>query len=464
MLAGHVPDELRTPHPRFGRARWEERLAGRAVEAVEAHGKHLFLRFEGGLTIHSHLRMSGSWRVLDRGARWPRSPRAAWLYARRGDREVVQFNGPVLELMTASRSRFDRRLAQLGPDILAPEFDEARFLRRLREDDPTRPIGDALLDQRTIAGIGNLWKVEGCFSARHRPVAADRRGRRRRGARDHRGHPPAHAALGPGRQPDPLQADLRQAGLPCPRCGGDDPGPRAVGRQPPDLLVPVVSGVTVRRVGHKGADHIAPGNTLASFDAALAARVDMIEFDVLPEDPRRPGREPAGARARPRAPRARRADARSRARPPRRGRVRGRGARRRPQAARLRGAGAGGAARARPGGADAGLHAVHAQPGRRCASSSPRCGSAGRCRGSSATTRASWVTKVPAYGLLLNARRRLPRVAAAHVARRPLRRADGPSPAGHAAAGRARCATRAATSTCGRSTTPRRSGAWRGSA
>ena len=67
--------------------------------------------------------------------------------------------------MTASRARFDRRLAMLGPDILAPELDEAAFLRRLREDDPTRPIGDALLDQRVIAGIGNLWKVEGCFEA-----------------------------------------------------------------------------------------------------------------------------------------------------------------------------------------------------------------------------------------------------------------------------------------------------------
>ena len=63
VLAGHVPDELLTPHPRFARAGWEDRLAGRAVEAVDAHGKHLFLRFEGGLAIHSHLRMSGSWRV-----------------------------------------------------------------------------------------------------------------------------------------------------------------------------------------------------------------------------------------------------------------------------------------------------------------------------------------------------------------------------------------------------------------
>ena len=84
---------------------------------------------------------------------------------RRGEQLVAQFNGPVLELMTDSRTRFDRRIAGLGPDILAPELDEAAFLRRLREDDPTRPIGDALLDQRIIAGIGNLWKAEGCFEA-----------------------------------------------------------------------------------------------------------------------------------------------------------------------------------------------------------------------------------------------------------------------------------------------------------
>jgi endonuclease VIII len=166
VLAGHVPDALETPHPRFARSRWDERLAGRAVTSVDAYGKHLFLRFEGGLTIHSHLRMTGSWRVLD--GRYPR-PRTAWLAIRRDATEVVQLKGPVLELMTESRTRFDQRLANLGPDILAPEFDAERFLRRLRDDDPTRPIGDALLDQRTIAGIGNLWKVEGCFEARIDP-------------------------------------------------------------------------------------------------------------------------------------------------------------------------------------------------------------------------------------------------------------------------------------------------------
>jgi endonuclease VIII len=224
VLAGHVPDEIRTPHPRFGRARWEERLTGRAVRSVDAHGKHLFLRFEGDLTIHSHLRMTGSWRVLDH-AREP--SHAAWLTLRRGDRQVLQLNGPVLELMTESRTRFDQRLSLLGPDILAPVLDAERFLRRLREDDPTRPIGDALLDQRTIAGIGNMWKVEGCFEARIDPW-------RPAGEVSDAEALAIVAACRPRMQRSALDGDQRRfrriygaAGQPCPRCG---PGTRILSR------------------------------------------------------------------------------------------------------------------------------------------------------------------------------------------------------------------------------------------
>lgn len=165
LLAGQVPDEIRTPHPRHRLDRWPERLGGRAVGSVDAHGKHLFLRFEGDLTLHSHLRMTGWWGVYRHGRRWRRSPRRAWLVIRARGHEVVEFDGPVLELLTESRTRFDQRLAGLGPDVLADRFDAARFLRRLREDDPTRGIGDALLDQRTLAGIGNLWKAEACWIA-----------------------------------------------------------------------------------------------------------------------------------------------------------------------------------------------------------------------------------------------------------------------------------------------------------
>lgn len=138
---------------------------------------------------------------------------------RSGGWEAVQFDGPVLELMSDSRTRSDPRLAGLGQDVLAESFDERFFLTRLREDDPTRPIGDALLDQRTVAGIGNLWKAECCFAAGvdpWRPVArvSDEealalvgfaRSEMRLSARD-----------GFSARP---QAVYRRAGMPCPRCG-----------------------------------------------------------------------------------------------------------------------------------------------------------------------------------------------------------------------------------------------------
>jgi len=219
ILEGAVPDELATPHPRFAADRWPERLAGRAVTAVDAIGKHLLLRFEGDLVIHSHLRMTGSWGTYRAGQRWRRSPGRAWFVARARGGEAVQFDGPVLELMTAARARADRRIAGLGPDILAPELDEERFLRRLRADDPTRPIGDALLDQRTIAGIGNLWKCEGCFAAGIDPwrpagqvsdeealrIVRETRPRMQRSARD-------------GFQKR-FEQVYGRSGRPCPRCG-----------------------------------------------------------------------------------------------------------------------------------------------------------------------------------------------------------------------------------------------------
>lgn len=169
VLEGAVPDEIVTPQARHARDRWPERLHGRAVTRVDTHGKHLFLRFEGDLVLHSHLRMTGSWAVYRHGARWRRAPRRAWLIVRARGHDVVEFDGPVLELMTEGRTRFDQRIAGLGPDVLAESFDAQRFLRRLREDDPTRALGDALLDQRTVAGIGNAWKADGCWGAQIDP-------------------------------------------------------------------------------------------------------------------------------------------------------------------------------------------------------------------------------------------------------------------------------------------------------
>jgi endonuclease-8 len=164
-LVGRPIVEIETPQPRHALDRWAERLGGRNVRSVDARGKHLFIRFDGDLTLHSHLRMTGHWGVYRRGERWRRSARRAWLVIRTEQHEVVEFDGPVLELMTDSRTRFDRRLTTLGPDVLDPEFDERRFLERLHRDEGTRAVGDALLDQRNLAGVGNMWKAEGCFMA-----------------------------------------------------------------------------------------------------------------------------------------------------------------------------------------------------------------------------------------------------------------------------------------------------------
>ena len=161
VLEGRVPDEIASPR----NPDWPRRLAGQTITGVDSYGKHLFLHFDGGLVIHSHLGMSGSWVV----AREPRPWRRAWLILRVGERWAVEFDGPTLELMTEGRTRFDQRLSQLGPDVLAGEFDSARFLARLRSDDQTRALGDALLDQRIVAGIGNIWKAEGCWEAQLDP-------------------------------------------------------------------------------------------------------------------------------------------------------------------------------------------------------------------------------------------------------------------------------------------------------
>jgi endonuclease VIII len=217
-LEGRTIDTVRT-HARFARDRWEERLEGKALRAVDTHGKHLFLRFEGDLTLHSHLRMTGWWGVYGRGERWRKAAHRAWLVLGADDQEAVQFDGPVLELLTESRTRFDRRLAGLGPDVLAPELDERRFLERLRADDARRGIGDAILDQRTLAGIGNMWKAEGCWQAAVDPWRAigeisDQEAL----AIVHAVRPPMLESGTTGR-PERLLNVYSRAGRPCPRCG-----------------------------------------------------------------------------------------------------------------------------------------------------------------------------------------------------------------------------------------------------
>ncbi len=197
---------VETPHPRAAAERIAERLDGRRLLGVEAVGKNVLLRFEGGFVLRSHLRMSGSWRVLPAGAELHGRP---WLVLRGEEWQGVLWNGPVLELHR-------RAIARLGPDILAEEPDLDRMVANLRREDRRRAIGDALLDQRLVAGIGNMWKAETLWAVRISPWRAlgdvgeeELRGTLAEAARLMR------AALETGRQPKNACA---RAGLPCPRC------------------------------------------------------------------------------------------------------------------------------------------------------------------------------------------------------------------------------------------------------
>jgi endonuclease VIII len=218
-LVGKEILAIEAPQPRHAPDRWPERLSGRAVRSVDARGKHLFVHFDGGLALRSHLRMNGWWGVYRQGQRWRRSPRRAWLVIRTPEHEVVQFDGPELELMTEGRTRFDQRLAGLGTDIVGDDFSQAAFLTRLREDDQSRGIGDALLDQRNLAGMGNIWKSEGCFLAEVDPWRPLRDVSDEEALAIVRAVRPAMraSAAGPGYHEKP--SVYERTGRPCPRCG-----------------------------------------------------------------------------------------------------------------------------------------------------------------------------------------------------------------------------------------------------
>jgi endonuclease-8 len=156
--------EVRAPSPR-GRTLGLEQLDGRTLAAVEAKGKHLLLDF-GDLVLHSHLGMNGSWHIYPRESRWRKSPGAAWALLRGERWEAVQFGGPTLRVMSATRLRLE--LSRLGPDILAPDFDLASAVASLRSA-PERELGEALLDQSLISGVGNIFKSEACFAAHLNP-------------------------------------------------------------------------------------------------------------------------------------------------------------------------------------------------------------------------------------------------------------------------------------------------------
>jgi endonuclease-8 len=158
VLVGQEID-VETPHPQAAVKRLAPLLDGRRLESVEAVGKNLLLRFDGGVVLRSHLRMKGRWRVLPRDAPLFGKP---WLVLRGDEHAGVLWHGPVLEL--------DRGVARrVGPDILAEPPDLDRMLGNLRRERQERAVGEAIVDQRLVGGIGNMWKAEALWEARVSP-------------------------------------------------------------------------------------------------------------------------------------------------------------------------------------------------------------------------------------------------------------------------------------------------------
>jgi endonuclease-8 len=198
--------EVETPNPRARAAIDAGRLDGRRLVSVDAVGKNLVLGFEGGYLLRNHLRMSGRWRVGPRGKTARGHP---WLVLRGAEREAVLYGGRVLEL-------HGRALRRLGPDILAEPPDVDRMVAGLRREHGSREVGDALLDQRLVAGIGNLWRTEALWQAGVSPwrplaslAAAELRLVLEEAARLMR------ASVETRREE---RAIYRHAGRPCPRC------------------------------------------------------------------------------------------------------------------------------------------------------------------------------------------------------------------------------------------------------
>lgn len=211
-------------------------LAGRGVRNVVARGKHILTRLDGDLTLHSHLRMDGAWHLYRAGDRWRGGPAyAVRAVLRNAAWQAVGYR--VHDLAVVRTDREDTLVGHLGPDLLGPDWDPEEAVRRLAAA-PDREIGQALLDQRTMAGVGNLYKSETLFLCgitpwtRVRDVGDLRRivDTAHRLLRINRDRPEQRTTDLPGRER--AHWVYQRGGRPCLRCGT----PVATARQgaPPD--------------------------------------------------------------------------------------------------------------------------------------------------------------------------------------------------------------------------------------
>jgi endonuclease-8 len=200
-----------------------QRVVGATITSVEAIGKNLLIRFDNGLEVRTHLRMTGSWHRYRPGEPWRRPAARARLVIEVPGAVAVCFDAPVIELFETRAEAIHPTIAALGPDLLAPDWGPplaAEAFARLR--DPARApmaISAALLDQRAVAGIGNIWRNETLFHERVDPWARvdelDDETVRRLIATAHR-LLRASVDMVPGRS---TMWVYRRAGRPCRRCG-----------------------------------------------------------------------------------------------------------------------------------------------------------------------------------------------------------------------------------------------------
>jgi endonuclease-8 len=168
-LAGRVVTAARArlPGPQVSR------IVGQKIDAVDAAGKNLLIKFDGGLELRTHLGLHGSWHRYRPGETWRRPPSRAALVIEVPGAIAVCFDAPVVELFERRAEVVHPTISMLGPDLAAAAFDQAEAVRRLR--DPSRAataIGEAVLDQRALAGIGNVFKSEVLFMERVDPFAS----------------------------------------------------------------------------------------------------------------------------------------------------------------------------------------------------------------------------------------------------------------------------------------------------
>lgn len=167
-LAGKTVRRFESVFPQLTNVDIDTPLSGRTIEHVEAIGKHLLIRFDGGLTLRTHMRMNGSWHIYRPGEKWLKGRNAMRIVIATDDFEAVGFRIPEAEFIRGSIE--SRATARLGPDLLARDVDLEEVVRRLRAR-PRLEIADALLDQTISAGIGNVFKSEVLFVCRVSPFA-----------------------------------------------------------------------------------------------------------------------------------------------------------------------------------------------------------------------------------------------------------------------------------------------------